>query len=185
VIEAIKDVAEYASKSGAEVVRLASARDVVVEDRVVFRCMSCENYGRNRSCPPFSPGVEAFRKVLSEYSYVLVMVFKSSISSSMDVEEARRLWDNDKKRVFNTLIAIEKYAFNRGFPLAYVLRAGACNICSQCNADSCRHQELLRYPVCSVGINIVKTLRNLDVNIEFPSLKSDGKPCLVAILLID
>jgi len=112
MIEAVKDIAEYASKSGAEFVKLASSRDVVVEDRVVFRCMNCENYGRNRSCPPFSPSVEAFRKVLSEYSYVLVMVFKSSINSSIvDVEEARRLWDSDKKRVFNALIAIEKYAF--------------------------------------------------------------------------
>jgi|YelNatPaOPRAMG01_1025707.scaffolds.fasta_scaffold20080_4 predicted metal-binding protein len=185
MIEAVKDIAEYASKSGAEFVKLASARDIVVEDRVVFRCMNCENYGRNRSCPPFSPGVEVFRKVLSDYSYVLVMGFKSSISSSIDVEEAKRLWDSDKKRVFNTLIAIEKYAFNKGFPLAYVLRAGACNICSQCDTSSCRHQELLRYPICSVGVNIVKTLRNLSVNIEFPSMKPSSKPFLASILLID
>jgi len=187
VIEVIKDIAEYAFKSGAEVVKVASARDIVVEERVVFKCTSCENYGRNRSCPPFSPGVETFKRILSEYTYVLVMVFKSSInSSSIDVDRARILWDSDKKRVFNALIAIERYSFNRGFPLAYVLRAGACNICPKCDVNnSCKHQELLRYPICSVGINITKTLRNLDLNIEFPSMKPEGKPCLAAILLID
>ncbi len=187
MIEVIKEIAEYAFKSGAEIAKVASAKDIVVEERVVFKCVNCENYGRNRSCPPFSPKVEAFKRVLGEYTYVLVMVFKSSInSSSINVENARALWDDDKKRVFNALIAIEKYAFNKGFPLAYVLRAGGCNICSKCDTNNpCKHQELLRYPICSVGINIIKTLRNLNLNIEFPSMKPGGKPCLAAILLID
>ena len=133
---------------------------------------------------PHTPPVSAFKKMIREYKYALVMVFKSSMNPSLlsDYEEMKKIWGRDKKKAFNISLDVERYAFNKGFPFAYLFRPGSCNICPKCDmSKGCRHQLLLRYPLCAAGINIVKTLKKIGVSLSFPP----KNPLLVSILLID
>ena len=50
---------------------------VVIEDRLRLQCrVSCSHYGKNLKCPPYAQGMDEFRKMLNEYSFVMVIKYK-------------------------------------------------------------------------------------------------------------
>jgi len=46
-------------------------------------------------CPPHSPNVDEFRKILSEYRYVLILKFKSKAEVTPDVAKLLSKTEND------------------------------------------------------------------------------------------
>jgi predicted metal-binding protein len=63
---------------GAIDAKAISASQVFVENRVPLKCRTgCIGYGKKLTCPPFVPTANEFRKILSEYRYVLLVKFSS------------------------------------------------------------------------------------------------------------
>ena len=62
------------------------ASEVIVENRVPLKCRTgCVGYGKKLTCPPYVPTVDEFRKILSEYHYVLLVKFKSPARAEPDL----------------------------------------------------------------------------------------------------
>ncbi|HWR25632.1 MAG TPA: DUF2284 domain-containing protein [Methanosarcina sp.] len=178
---------------------------VFVEKRVVLKCRGCVGYGKKLTCPPYVPTVDEFREILKEYSYALLVKFRSPAVADEEIskalyktwldpaepeekrEKANTFWsdyfDYSKKMSF-AMLELEKTAFNEGFVFAVAFVNGSCRHCEKCNVEKgiCVHSNLARIPEHAVGINMVKTAAESDMPLEFPV---KGQPEPMAILLID
>jgi len=199
----LDDLRKFATELGAEDGRIIATNKVVVENRVILKCKYwCEGYGANWSCPPFVPSPDEFRSILKEYKYALVTKFKCSAKVNEEIrgllmnrephgkrgeelEDFYRIWGEDKRKAHRSLLKLEKFAFTKGFALALGLRPGSCNLCTQCDVKKpCVHPESLRFSPEAVGVNLIKTLQNAGMSLNFPLWRLGETPSLVTMLLI-
>lgn len=201
----LEDLKKFAMDLGAADARIISTDNVVVENRVVLKCKYwCSQYGMNWSCPPRVPSVEEFRSILKEYEYAMVARFQSSAEVSAkasdlltsrealgvqrgmkELESFYGVWGEDKRRAHEALLKLEKFAFTKGFPFALGLRAGSCNLCPKCDVTKpCVHPEMLRFSPESVGVNLIKTLKNAEMSLNVPVTKLGKNTNIVTMLLI-
>lgn len=179
---------------------------VIVEDRVVLKCkVGCNHYGKTLACPPYTPSAEEFRKIVSEYSYAMFMKFKSNAEADAETlkklmvaetdptvskeikEKAAKFWQdwkNDKRKMLQSVVDLEKAAMNKGYSLAISFVSGHCQLCEKCNMETriCVHPNLARWSEDAVGVNVKKTAANAGIEVSFPFAKN---PKSFAILRID
>ena len=191
---------------GATEAKVIPASQIVVENRVVLKCrIGCDDYGKKLTCPPFTPKVDEFRKMLKDYKYALIVKFKSPAEADKNVsrsllrsqydstmsrdlrEKASKFWTawkNDKKRILLAVLELEKAAFNKGYTFAVGFTSGSCGLCEKCNVEAgiCLHPTMARCPEHAVGVNMKKTAEKSGIPITFPI---KGKPEPTALLLID
>jgi predicted metal-binding protein len=195
-----------ALEMGAADAKIIQADKVVVEDRILLKCkVGCSNYGKTLACPPYVPTPEEFRKIVKDYSYALFIKFESK--ATVDSEVAKHLsksmsdptipqdikeklqgfwaaWKADKLQMLSAVIAIEKAALNKGYPLAVGLVSGECQLCEKCTLDkaTCVHPTKARYSEDGVGVNVKATAKNAGIQAKFPF---DKNPASFALVLID
>ena len=191
---------------GAADARVIPSTSIVIEDRVVLKCkVGCTNYGKTLVCPPYTPTAEEFRKIVSEYSYALLMKFESKAQAdpelkkflSKDVndpeipEDVRHKlrkfwskWKEDKHNMLSSVITLEKTAMNEGYALAVGFVSGTCQLCEKCNVETriCVHPTMARYSEDAVGVNVKKTAKNAGIDYKFPF---ETTPVSFALILID
>jgi predicted metal-binding protein len=196
---------DQALELGATEAKVIPANEIVVENRVVLKCkIGCNNFGKTLMCPPYAPSVDDFRKTLSEYSYALVLKFKSSAEATPEVvtllskdkndpsltaemkEKIRAFWafwNNDRKEILKKLCVLEKAAMNKGYTLALAFTTGSCVICNKCNVEQkvCIHPTEARCSAQAVGINILQTLKNAGMPMPYPFNKTPESFGLVLI----
>ena len=198
---------KFALDSGAIEVKIIPAENVVVEDRVVLKCISgCPSYKKKLNCPPYAPTVDEFRKMLKDYRFAMLVKFKSNAEIKNEEvarsllrcqydeeiptplkEEATKFMDDWKKnnRKFNQIVLeIEKTAFNKGFTFAVGFSIGSCSLCEKCSIENkvCIYPSMIRFPEHAVGVNMKRTVQEAGMTISFPFEKI---PDPVALLLID
>ena len=89
-------IKDLALELGASAAKVVPANEIVIENRVVLKCrVCCKHYGKTLMCPPYSPSVDDFRKVLSEYSYALVLKFKSKAEAPPEAAKMLSKDEND------------------------------------------------------------------------------------------
>ena len=198
---------KLALDSGAIEAKIIPAENVVVEDRVVLKCIAgCPSYKKKLNCPPYAPTVDEFRKMLKDYHYAMLIKFKSNAKMENEKvarsllkcqydekiptpikEEATKFLDDWKKdnRKFNKIVLeLEKAAFNKGFTFAVGFSIGSCSLCEKCSVEDrvCIYPTMTRFPEHAVGVNMKKTVEKAGMTITFPFEKV---PDPVALLLID
>ncbi len=197
---------EMAVGLGATGAKVIPAGEVVVEDRVVLKCQSgCISYGTKLKCPPNVPTPGEFRKVLEEYSSVMLVKFRSPAVADADVarapyrcwldpaepqevrDRASKFWSDYleySKTISQVMLELEKAAFNHGNTFALAFVNGSCRLCERCNVEKgvCLHPTQARIPEHAVGINMKKTAERAGLGLKFPV---EGHPEPMAILLID
>jgi predicted metal-binding protein len=197
---------KLALEMGAADAKVIPADKVTVEDRILLKCkVGCVNYGKTLMCPPFTPTPEEFRKIVREYGYALFMKFTSQAEADPEVakhlskaendpnfppevkEKVRAFWTawkDDKRKMLETVVALEKAAMSEGYNLAIGLVSGACQLCEKCNVKTkiCAHPTMARYSEDAVGVNVKKTAKNAGISVAFPFEKT---PESFALVLID
>jgi len=196
---------DLALELGATEAKVIPADEIVVDNRVVLKCrIGCKEFGKTLMCPPYAPSVDEFRKILSEYSYALVLKIKSQAEATAEVaellskdendpsltEEMKEKtqefwvsWKADKKELVKKICALEKAAMNKGYTLALGFTTGSCMICDECNLEEkiCNHPTEARYSAQAVGINVLQTLENAGIPIPVPFEKTPESFGLVLI----
>ncbi|SHJ53202.1 DUF2284 domain-containing protein [Tepidibacter formicigenes] len=156
-----------------------SAKDIVIENRVYLKCAyGCKDFGKRLNCPPHCISIDEFKKILSEYEKGIILIEKYSISKNDDIS---KVWDDIRKKSFKKMLEIEKIAFNEGYSFAYLLRPGSCNECERC-PQRCIKPHMRRFSPEAVGVNLTKTLQNINISINYSDYKVIN---LVGILLLD
>ncbi|MCZ3365870.1 MULTISPECIES: DUF2284 domain-containing protein [Methanobacterium] len=206
-----KDLKKMVLEKGYPEAKIISADKVVVEDRVRLKCMvGCPHYGQGLRCPPYTPDIDEFRKMVGEYSFAMVVKIKpqeipdevtAKYKLEKNKEEPVRLRDQyedaDKmlssvwsdfadyyKKSLLDLLDLESAAFSLGYTFATVFFAGRCMLCEKCNVKEgiCRNPVISRFSAEAMGINLLKTAKNAEMNLKFDP---DSTPTPMAILLVD
>ena len=196
---------KHALELGALNAKIIPVEKIVIEDRVVFKCLlGCEKYGKTLACPPHAPTPEKFRKIVSEYQYALFMKFESQaqldpelikyLSKSEDptipkqikseIENFWAVWKNDVRKLRETVIELEKLAAEKGYLLATGLVSGSCTLCEKCNVEKgfCVNPMKRRFSEEGVGVNVKATAEKSGLKFTLPFKKN---PETFALLLID
>jgi predicted metal-binding protein len=206
---------EKAEELGANEATLISAKDIVVENRTILKCIfGCNGWG-SRVCPPFIPTVEEFREMLKEYQQVLLIDWKSenklskeisenfvkySISSpeNMETKEEyqralKTLLKERKERIQPGSLELEKIAWTLGYNTALATFPGMCTWCA--NSDysevNCAgvntecHNPTIRRP-CLMGLGIRLDKTLEKLHIPLPNFPIENQiPKQYTLIFID
>lgn len=130
-------------------VKRVDPRQVPTAEWVRMKCQyGCGGYGGCLTCPPHSPTPEQTRRLLDGYTVGYLIHWGHSIP---------------RRKV---LAAIEREVFLSGFYKAFTLAAGPCDLCRECNLETCLHPEMARPAMEACGIDVYQTARAAGFEIE-------------------
>jgi predicted metal-binding protein len=140
----------YAKRKGALVTKSIPVENVVVDERVYYKCLyGCPAYNSSKMCPPNTPIPSVFERALRKYQWgVLVKTRPHEIN--------------------DIVVEVERKAFLLGHYLALGLRGGPCALCNECTdpEEDCRHPEKARPSMEALGIDVFATLKNAGIPTE-------------------
>ena len=156
--------------------KLISAGLIVVEEWVRWKCRyGCRAYGKHLCCPPFAPGPEETKRMLSEYRYAALVRFQAKAATELLPEHLHHaLWPS-LDLVHRTIFQLERAAFLQGYYKAFGMGALPCTLCPTCVAEEitekgvalqemdvlkCRHKDMMRPSLEACGIDVFGTLHN-------------------------
>jgi predicted metal-binding protein len=139
-----KNFIKYVKKAkdlGAKETKIIPASSIVTAQWVRLKCQfGCDGYGHRLTCPPFSPTPEQTRRMLKEYTHVLLI-------------------HGDAHTDIRTIVAaLEREIFLDGFYKAFAMGAGPCYLCPKCG-KFCKHPETARPSMEASGIDVYATAR--------------------------
>jgi predicted metal-binding protein len=142
---------------------LIDSKNIVFEERVRLNCFHCKRYSTNWTCPPKIPDID-YKKLISEYNNLAIVSIELKIDNNY--EDIRNASTN---KLHRGLLYLEKFLFNNNYPLSVSFIGGGCKLCKDgCAEDKCRQPYSARIPIEAIGINVVKTLKNIDIDVIFP-----------------
>ena len=121
-------------------------------------CKACPNYEKVWSCPSydFSP-IDYWNR----YSRIYIVARKIIFDDDTNVEDSSKIMAGVKKEMSKELYELEKQ-----YEGSVSLSAGSCSLCSDKGCTRvlnkpCRHPELMRYSIESIGGNVGLTVSKL------------------------
>jgi predicted metal-binding protein len=198
----LEKLARSAVEYGAYRAQIIPAIKVVVDPRVRMKCSIplCENYGRNRMCPPNVLSVEEFSRALAAYQWAIVVQFRigyneeeikrryhgKDLAGLMKEEDYADSLTKGMREMLHALAKLERDALYMGYYLAAALSGGCCRLCDECVGPGpekkCRHPFQARPSIEAMGVDAVATASNAGLAVEFPAKEH---PTWTALLLVD
>lgn len=129
---------------------------IVFEERVKINCFYCAKYKHKWACPPNIPDID-YKKVFSEYDHFMIV-------GGTFTADQRELSTNV---LHKHLLKLERVLWERECPLAISFIGGSCKLCKQCSPDKCSNPASARIPLEATGVNVVKTLSNIGIYLNF------------------
>jgi len=159
---------------------------IVFDPKVQTFCnnpkFKCPNYGHSHACPPVAPYLEEmvsnFREFyLMYYKFDLDKYVKNKKKNHSKRSKEKILSSFYRKNILRDHLEEEIHEFLNKFDGNYeeklVLWDGFCRVCykekKNCTYDSgqpCRYQP--RYSMEAIGINVDQTVRNANIEMEWP-----------------
>ncbi len=171
----LEEFVSLAIQNGASRALLMQASEIVVDERVRLKCMvpRCNHYG-DLVCPPNLPAIDEVRKIVSRYNVGMVLALEhknppkpQSLQDSASVEHEL---NKKARQLSDILLILEGEALKRGYRFATGFSGGDCTYCDKCvkSGEECRHPFSARPSMEGMGIDVVGTLENAGIKLEFP-----------------
>lgn len=142
------------------------AEDLVFEERVKMNCFYCGKYNTNWKCPPQIPNID-YRKMILEFDHIAYIYVKVKIGKS-NFEQVRR---ESNIYLHRALLECEKWLYQRDNSTALSFIGGSCRLCKNgCAPDKCANPYQSRTPVEALGFNVVKSAKQVGLEIVFPPI---------------
>jgi predicted metal-binding protein len=162
---------ESAKALGGADAKIIPADSIVVADWTRLKCQyGCDGYGSSLTCPPNSPTPELTRKVISNYTWAILVQQLGG-------------HDDDLTLTHDIAYKLEREIFLAGYHAAFGLAGGPCPYCKKCNLKACIHTDMARPAMESMGIDVYTTARNAGFEISVVTSHRD-KPVYYALVLI-
>ncbi len=132
-----EEIITKAKELGAIHAKIVPSESIIVSHWVRLKCQyGCNDYGKWKTCPPYTPDTDTMKKVLKEYRKVLLM-------TAHNHTEASKL-----------AVDMMFWLYSKGLFKAFPLGSGRCRLCDECTPEDCKHPELA-YPsmeACSIDV---------------------------------
>lgn len=166
----MNEIIDFSLSQGFTTVKVIQTGSIVVQDEVVEKgCAACPKYGHYLSCPPVVETPQQFRKYLASFRQALLVQLKGKLSGDpVTVNHSEAL--GYAARMNQSLLTLEAFCQELGFPRARSFIGGHCQLCDSCvePGSACRHPEEMRTSMDANGINVVETCAAAGCPLEFP-----------------
>jgi len=142
---------------------IAERCNIVFEERVLFNCFFCKNYGYKWSCPPNIPNL-TFSTVLNEYDNYVLLFHKKKFENEITIDD--RIQSTSIIHMLG--LKLEKILWENNHPMAKIFIGGGCKLCTNCPKTGCVKPYFRRIPLEAIGVNVIKTAANVGMEIVFP-----------------
>lgn len=161
-MDRFKQLIKIALERGATVAKIISAREVVLDERVILKCQVplCKEYGNHLLCPPKSRSLAQFREALSKYSNALLIQIGTPRDQlgSMSEQSLKKAFYARANELHEIVNVVEKAAQELSLTFAAGFIGGACTLCDPCmgvqSGEPCRHPYKARPSMEAVGIDV-------------------------------
>jgi len=156
--------------------KLIPANLIVVGEWVRWKCRyGCRAYGKHLCCPPFAPGPEETRRMVSEYRYAALARFQARAATDLLPQHLHHALWQSLDEIHRTIFQLERAAFLAGYYKAFGMGALPCTLCPTCVAEEmtekgatlqamdvlrCRHMDMMRPSLEACGIDVFATIKN-------------------------
>jgi len=182
------ELIDIARENGATAAKIIPAKMVVIDERVRLKCEvpRCTGYGHYLTCPPYVMPVDIFGRILSRYTWCLLVQVEAKNINSMDkgkcridhtiLRENKDLHRPFRLKLLQVVEAVEAAAFKKGLSFAAGFSGGSCVLCDRCVNDKfsevCKHPFHARPPMEAVGIDVIRTVKNAGLSLHLSSGKN-------------
>jgi predicted metal-binding protein len=163
------DLVRQALAAGATAAAVLAPGQVVTAEWVRWKCLyGCDMAGRCLTCPPDSPGPAETRRLLDEYTTVLLLRF--------DVRPERAEWLRSAPWVLATALRLERELFLAGRHKAFAIAGGRpCDRNAACGTlERCTGRDRLRPGLAGCGIDVFAT--SLNAGWPLGVVAAEGEP---------
>jgi len=139
---------------------------LIFEENVKMNCFYCGKYNNNWKCPPNLPDID-YKRMMKEYEVGMAVVLSFQIRQQNEYDRIR----NDSSVILHKLLLdLEKWLYQRNSSNAISFIGGSCKLCKGgCGKDRCNNPYMSRSPIEATGINIVKSMKQYGVAVNFPT----------------
>jgi predicted metal-binding protein len=138
---------------------------IVFEERVKLKCFHCKRHNVNWTCPPNIPDLD-YKKLLQEYENMAVIVYRCEIDDSINMDAIRISSTNE---LHKSMLKMEKWLWLKNEVMALSFIGGSCKLCKTgCGKEKCTIPDMARIPFEALGVNVLKTMQNIGVDVSFP-----------------
>jgi len=137
--------------------------EIIFENRVLINCFYCSKYNSQWTCPPKIPNID-YKKVINEYDNIII------VGKTYDVNETNYsdIRNKSTNEIHSMLLKFENLLWDKNYPMAISFIGGSCKLCKNgCAIDKCKNPSKARIPIEATGINVIKTLKNINIDIDF------------------
>lgn len=147
--------------------------DISVEQSVKDACKHCSSFNKNYSCPPYSPGIDKTKNILSKYTHGVLLVLKIPLYRIlMKLPFVAGVYKKllvlrFLRKMHYKILELERQSRKDGYR-AYGFIAGKCLISLKCNCGvtKCQSQNLRRFSMESVGMNIFDLAKRYGIKLN-------------------
>lgn len=148
----------------------------------------CPSYNHSWSCPPVAPYLE---EQIGNYEEYYLIYTRLDLEEYIEKEKKKNpnrselyIKSNYFYNEMETTALVEEIdkflaQYEKSYLKKLLLYSGTCRYCKMQNSgdctynsgEPCRFPEYIQYSMEAVGIEVVKTVINLDLGIDYPSQK--------------
>lgn len=112
----------------------------------------CKNFGKNWSCPPFSP---SYGKLVERYKNVLIVLYYSRLDQFGHIKSKDKLI-SDSHYILKSEIDKMMYSLEVAYDGVSILNGHCwlCDICACEESHSCKKPHQMRYSMESLGLDV-------------------------------
>jgi len=154
-------------------------RDAIIFDpKVQSYCNNpeylCPYYGHSWACPPEAPYLE--HEIMNYDKFYLIYTKfdikekgNNKSKNSFKYKDMREIMEQEMEKFLNQ--------YRNEFKEIKILWDGHCRVCEKenrkCSIEEdapCRYPDKIRYSMEAVGIDVTQTVKNLNIDIEWPPI---------------
>jgi len=147
-----KDMEKYRRMAigfGAADAKIISSKDVLVDERTRFKCVTCGMYGKCAMCPPYTGTVEETRRTVEKYQAAVFILWRFSPEQFTTTDGRVSLLD--ARPMWNAMGKIESAAFYDGYYFAHGFGGGSCRL-HLCGGADCVHPLIKPGGTCRFAV---------------------------------
>ncbi len=135
------------------------------DPKVREMCKTCKRYSSKATCPPHTESVEYYKKTLRRYKNGIIWY---DTFECADLTEWQTVGKESSLAIHHKLLSERERLFSEGHYLIAIFGAGSCKLCPKDCAFPCRQPQNAIIPLEGTGVNVVKLMKQFDVEVTFP-----------------
>lgn len=174
--EKVELLKKFALDNGADQAVEIDPRKIVLDARSRLKCYAGCDHHSYHHCPPHAMPIGQFRKLLETSKAAIIVTVKEPALDMYDDDEpsqkmgvALTMSKRQRRIIYNME---QKARSEMNLTRSRCYQCGPCIECGvrNCNlAGKCRYPKEARSSMEAMGINVVETIRKVDLDIEFPT----------------